>query len=129
LAGGLRMALRRIIKRAVTALLVVGVGAFAVMNPGIVKAFYEDIYPSDPARRQALDMCFRDNHKFNRLDAGERAGCYKRMLLPLGEVSTVPAEKPDVNLVDLERAAAQGTLPRNDARRLEQTQGASHSPH
>ena len=111
------------------AAIVVAAGGFVAMNPGVVKAFYEDLYPSDLAKRQALDMCFMDDHKFNRLDAGERDLCYKRMLLPLGEVSSAPGEQPNVNLIDLQRAAAQGNLPRNDIRRLEQNQSALHSPH
>ena len=123
------MALGRIVRRSVMVLVVVGAGGFAAMNPGVVKAFYEDLYPSDPAKRQALDLCFMQDHKFNRLDAGERDGCYRRMLMPLGEVSPSPTEPPNVNLVDLQRAAAQGTLPRNDIRRLEQNQSALHSPH
>jgi hypothetical protein len=49
--------------------------------------------------------------------------------LPLGEVSSAPGEQPNVNLIDLQRAAAQGNLPRNDIRRLEQNQSALHSPH
>jgi len=113
------------------ALVVVGAGGFAVMNPGVVKAFYEDIYPDDPAKRQALDLCFMENHKFNRLDAGERDACYKRALLPLGELPSAgaPAAPPSANLVDLQRAAGQGRMPRNDVRRLEQEQDALHSPH
>ena len=33
------------------------------------------------------------------------------------------------NAVDLRRAAAEGTLPRDDIRRLEQTENARHSLH
>ena len=121
----------RAVRRVVLVLIVGGIGAFAWLNPGVVKAFYEDIYPSDPVKRQALDLCFMQDHKFNRLDAGEREACYHRMLQPLGETSPADA-KPEpsaANLVDLQRAAGQGNLPRNDIRRLEQNQNPPKSPH
>ena len=121
------MGLGRMIRRVLMALIVLGAGGFAAMNPGVVKAFYHGIYPSDPAKREALDMCFMENHKFNRLDAGERDACYKRMLQPLGEVTT--SEPPNVNAIDLQRAAAEGSMPRNDIIRLQQNQTAPHSPH
>lgn len=123
------MALGRILGRSVMALAIAGAGGFAATNPGAVKAFYQDIYPSDPAKRQALDLCFTENHKFNRLDAGEREACYRRMLMPLGEVTATSGEEPHVNLIDLRRAAGEGNLPKNDIRRLEQNQAAQHSPH
>jgi len=124
------MAWGRTLRRAVLVLVGVAAGGFAVMHPEAVKAFYEDIYPTDPAKRQALDLCFMQDHKFNRLDAGERETCYRHTLLPVGELANVPApDRPDVNLVDLQRAAAQGSMPHNDIRRLEQTRDATHSPH
>jgi hypothetical protein len=119
------MASDRLIKRLVVAAIVVGAGAFAAMNPGVVKAFYEDLYPSDPAKRQALDLCFMQDHKFNRLDAGERDACYQHMLQPLGEVA--PGAPPNVNPVDLQRAAGQTGAPRNDIRRIEQSANAPHA--
>ncbi|HWD57346.1 MAG TPA: hypothetical protein VG308_03645 [Stellaceae bacterium] len=126
------MALGRVVRRSVLLLAVAGAGGFVAMNPGVVKAFYEDLYPPDPARRQALDLCFMEDHKFNRLDAAARDDCYRRMLLPLGEVAPTPRDQPNVNLVDLERAASQGTQPRNDIRRLEDNEknhSAVHPPH
>src|SRR5215469_4718969 len=110
------MALGRSVRRMVVALVVIGAGVFAAMNPGVVKAFYEDIYPSDPAKRQALELCFMQDHKFNRLDSGERDRCYRQMLHPVSEhaafaVAPAPAEQPRVNQIDLGRAAAQGILP------------------
>ena len=122
------MALGRTIRRLMLALIVVGAGAFAAMNPGGVKAFYRDIYPDDPAKRQALELCFMQDHKFNRLDAGQRDACYQRMLQPLGEVPA--SDQANINMIDLQRAAAQGSMPRNDIIRLQENQaGAPHSPH
>src|SRR5215469_17880581 len=102
------MALGRSVRRMVVALVVIGAGVFAAMNPGVVKAFYEDIYPSDPAKRQALELCFMQDHKFNRLDSGEREACYKRMLMLVGAVSSSD-QGNTINPIDLERAAAQGS--------------------
>ena len=111
-------------------LLVVAVGGYAAINPGAVKAFYQGIYPSDPVKRQALELCFMQNHKFNRLEASEREACYHRMLQPLGEIpgAGAGAEQLNTNLVDLQHAAGAGAMPRNDIRRLEQTENAPHSP-
>jgi hypothetical protein len=121
----------RTVRRWVMALAVIGAGGFAVTNPGMVKGFYEDLYPSDPAKRRALELCFMQDHKFNRLFADEREACYHRMLSSLGEIPTAgaAAEQPTANLVDLQRSAGAGSAPRNDIRRLEQNENASHSPH
>jgi hypothetical protein len=118
-------------RRWVMILAVVGVGGVAITNPGVVKAFYEDLYPSDPAKRHALELCFMQDHKFNRLDSDAREACYHRMLSSLGEIpaSGGTAEQPTANLVDLQRSAAAGSVPRNDIRRLEQNETAPYSPH
>jgi len=124
------MARSRALRRSIMAVVVVAAGGFAAMNPGAVKAFYEDIYPSDPGRRQALDMCFMEDHKFNRLDAAERDSCYQRALPSVGAtpVPSAMAGPPNANLIDLQRAAGEGSMPRNDIRR-QQVENASHSPH
>jgi hypothetical protein len=113
------MGMARIFRRFVMAVVVVGAGGIAASHPDAIKAFYEDIYPSDPAKREALDLCFMHDHKFNRLDPSQREACYGSMLLPRGELSSAPApaDRPNVNLVDLQRAAAQGSMPHNDIRR------------
>jgi hypothetical protein len=123
------MALGRTLRRLILTAAIVGGGGFAAMNPGAVKAFYEDIYPSDPAKREALELCFVRDHKFNRLDSDQRDACYRTMLASRGEVA---AQSPDAqsapNFVDLQRAAGRGSLPRNDIRRTEETRGAAHPP-
>jgi len=118
---------RTIRRWAVVGAVVVG-GGFAVLNPGVVRAFYQDIYPSDPAKRQALELCFLQDHQFNRLEPSARENCYHRMLQPLGEISTSETQPPTANLVDLQRAAGGGQMPRNDIRRLEQDQHPPRSP-
>jgi hypothetical protein len=125
------MALARTVRRWVLTLAVVGAGAFAVTNLSMVKTFYEALYPNDPAKRQALELCFMQDHKFNRLDSDARQACYHRMLSSLGEIPAAgaAAEQPTANIVDLQRSAGAGSVPRNDIRRLEQTENAPHSPH
>jgi hypothetical protein len=124
------MALVSMVRRGTMLLVVVGISGFAAANPGVVKGFYEDLYPSDPAKRQALELCFAQDHKFNRVDVDQREGCYRRVLSSLGEISAAgaAAEQPTVNLVDLQRAAGAGSVPRNDIRRLEQNQNPPRSP-
>ena len=118
------------LRRPIIVLLVVGAAGFAAMKPEVVKAFYEGIYPSDPVKRQALDMCFMEDHQFNRLDAAARDACYRRTLFTLGEASPAPkAAPPKVNIVDLQRAAGQSSMPHNDIIRLQENQLALQSPH
>jgi hypothetical protein len=127
--GDLTMSLGRSVKRTVMGLVVISAGGFAAMHPGAVKAFYQDIYPRDPAMREALDRCFLENHDFNRLVSGARDACYRHILLSAGDVSSAAPQQRDANLIDLTRAAGQGSVPRNDIRRLEQTEDARHTAH
>jgi len=121
----------RTVRRLVMMLVVIGAAGFTITNPGVVTGFYEDLYPSDPAKRHALELCFMQDHKFNRLFANERDACYHRMLSSLGEIPAAGAvsEQPTANLVDLQHSAGAGSAPRNDIRRLEQNENAAHSPH
>jgi hypothetical protein len=125
------MALTRRARRWAVTLIVVGIGGFAATKLGMVEALHEALYPSDPTKRQALELCFMQDHKFSRLDADAREACYHRMLSALGDIpaADVAAEQPTANLVDLERSAGAGSQPRNDIRRLEQNENAAHSPH
>jgi hypothetical protein len=124
------MALIQLFKRTLTTVAVVAAGGIAFMNPGVVQAFYEDIYPSDPLKQQALHTCFLQDQKFNRLDSSERANCYRRTLLSLGEVPrSAPADQPQPNFVDLRRSAGMGSLPHDDIRRQQDEQNALRSLH
>lgn len=116
----------RTVRRVAMLLIVAGIGGFAVLHPEVVRAYYQDIYPSDPAKRQALDLCFMQDHKFNRLDSGEREACYRHILYAVGETSAAVAV-PDANPIDLRRDAALGHLQRNDVRRQEQNDNAPHA--
>jgi hypothetical protein len=108
---------------------VIGAGGFAAVHPDVVKAFYQDIYPSDPAKSRALEVCFMQDHKFNRLDAGERELCYRHVLSTVGEVPGEGAAESEINPIDLQRAASEGSLRGNDIRRAEQTEKVAHNPH
>jgi len=124
------MALGRTLRRLILTVAIVGGGGFAAMNPGVVRAFYEDIYPSDPAKRQALELCFVRDHKFNRLDSDQREACYRTMLVSRGEIAAQsPNSQPPMNSIDLQRAAGMGSVPRNDIRRSEETRDALHTAH
>ena len=95
-----------------------GVGA----RPAAVWETLQQIYPSDPMQRQALDQCFMEDHRFDRLDRGSREACYRRS----AAAQAVPGPDPSVriransNFVDLWRAAGQGHMPRHDVRFEEQ---------
>jgi hypothetical protein len=105
-------------------------GFVAGVQPKVLENLYSDIYPSDPAMRDALDLCFAQDHAFNRLYSAERLDCYRHMLMPPGNMPPVAkaATRPHINLLDLQRAAALGSMPRNDIRRQQETD-ALHSPH
>lgn len=121
------MALGRSLKLAAVAVVVVSAGGLAATHPQAVTTYYQEIYPGDPAKRQALDVCFMQDHTFNRLDPGQREACYRHILNSAEATSAGTAAQPVLNPIDLERAAAQGSLPRNDVRRLE-LQETLHQP-
>jgi hypothetical protein len=118
----------RLAKRVLFAAILMGVGGFAVAHFQDVRSLYQGIYPTDPAKREALDLCFTQDHEFNRLDTIQREGCYRRALLPAAAAAGfVPAVQPVANPIDLQHAAAAGRMPRNDVRRTEM-QDAMHLP-
>lgn len=93
----------------------------AIVRPDAVSALYQELYPSDPAMRQALDECFTQDPQFNRLDPAARQACY-RHLLPSAANRAIASNRPaPSNFVDLWRAAGQGHLPQNDIRAEEQS--------
>jgi hypothetical protein len=98
----------------------------AAANPDIVQDFYEQLYPSDPAKRHALELCFLADHQFNRLDRSQREACYRgRSALVTDVAPDVDGAKPPTsnaaaNVIDLWRSSGQGNLPQNDIRFQEQ---------
>ena len=106
--------------------LVAGIAGLAVVlaaggHPAAVWDAYQQLYPADPAKRQALDRCFIEDHGFDRFDQASRESCYRHD--PSTRGALTPAGTPDRprgNFVDLWRAAGEGRMPVNDVRAGEQ---------
>jgi hypothetical protein len=90
--------------------------------PDAVWETLQQIYPSDPMQRQALDQCFMEDHRFDRLDRAAREACYRRNAAARGVAAPDLATRirANSNFVDLWRAAGQGRMPRHDVRFEEQ---------
>ena len=77
-----------------------------------VGANYDLLFPSDPAKREALHQCMIENPQFNQLDRGAQEVCLKsRLSRPM------PPSPSQANFVDLRRADGQGRQSSNDVRR------------
>lgn len=107
----------------------------AAQHPDSVKSFYQQLYPNDESKRQALDLCFLANPTFNRLDPEARDACYRQRLIRPKAGATVTTQMAsavgNVNFVDLWRASGQGHLSPDDIRFEQQNQGYTRSwrPH
>ena len=88
----------------------------AIVRPDAVAAFYQELYPSDPGMRHALDECFTQDPQFDRLDPAARSACYRHMMPLAADDAAAPHPRASSNFVDLWRAAGQGHLPQNDIR-------------
>jgi hypothetical protein len=91
-------------------------------HPAAVWETLQQIYPSNSLQRQALDQCFMEDHRFDRLDHAAREACYRRNGAARGAAAPEPASRirANANFVDLWRAAGQGPMPRHDVRFEEQ---------
>ncbi len=103
----------------------------AAAKPNAVADLYEQLYPSDHAKRQALELCFLANRQFNRLDPDEREACYRQRLLlpplaPVMPAALPPASAPNANFVDFWRASGQGRMPLSDVRSQQQNDRYLH---
>lgn len=112
--------------------LMAGLGAavgYAVSSPGRVLALYEQIYPSNPYKQQALDLCSLRDQGFNRADSTARDACYQRFLGGRegagGPIAMADGAQP--NFVDFWRAGSEGNLPRHDIRSLQQNERYLHA--
>ena len=79
-------------------------------------ANYDLLFPSDPIKRQALQQCFAEDHRFNPLNQSSQEKCF--------EARTAAAVKTPIvqaNFVDLWKAHGQGPVPGNDIRRTYST--------
>ena len=50
-----------------------------------VGAHYDYFFPRDPLEKQALDLCFMANHRFDPRDRGAREACLKAATAPAPE--------------------------------------------
>jgi hypothetical protein len=102
----------------------------AVMRPDGVARFYNQVFPVDAAKEQALSLCFHQNHDFDRLASDQRAACYAEFLPTADAGASEPTESElglqKANFVDLWRDAGQGAMPKNDIRAQEQTARVIH---
>ena len=94
-------------------------------DAGSLVDLYHRVFPGDPLKQQALDLCFRQDHGFNRLFAAERSACYEKYLPPQA------AGNRDVgvnaaNFVDLWAAAGRGHTPQDDIRAQQQAAQVLH---
>ena len=91
-------------------------------NPAAVWETLQQIYPKNPTQRQALDQCFLEDHRFDRLDRASREACYRRSAGTRSEGGPDPTAeiRAKSNFVDLWRSAGQGRMPRHDVRFEEQ---------
>jgi hypothetical protein len=100
--------------------------ALGIIQPAEWWDTYQQLYPSDPEQRRALDQCFTLDAQFSRLDANQREACYRHYLPGGGAAVQTAAMVPRptapaaANFVDLWRAAGQGHLPQNDIRAEQQ---------
>ena len=54
-----------------------------------VAAHYEDFFTSDPAQRDAVRQCFKENHQFDPRDSTAREACLNNHILRLENVPLV----------------------------------------
>jgi hypothetical protein len=100
----------------------------AAAQPDAVTRVFDQFYPRDAGKREALDRCTARDSAFNRLDAAERDACYVHNMAVAVETS------PAANFVDFWRAAGQGHLQQTDVRFEQQTErylraaAAEHRP-
>lgn len=88
---------------------------------------FQELYPSDPVQRQALDQCFAQDPQLDRLDSAAREACLRRMLpaMAAAEAAENPTQQAS-NFVDLWQAAGRGVAPQNDIRYQEQNNTYIH---
>jgi hypothetical protein len=102
---------------------IIGIAAGGLaMQSKTVSGFVGDIYPADPAKREALKLCLLADSHFNRLDPDARATCYRHAFFaPSSQAIPANAAGSAANQVDLRRAASLTSAPRNDVRLVQQS--------
>jgi hypothetical protein len=104
---------------------IVGItGCGLAMQSKTVLGFWANIYPTDPARREALNLCALADPNFNRVSAGARTACYQHTFEKPAPQVTAATAGIGANQVDLRRAASATSAPRNDIRLVQQSDGS-----
>lgn len=99
-------------------------------NADSIVDLYNRIFPGDPLKQEALDLCFRQDHAFNRLFGSERSACYAKFL-PSQLAGARSGTSQDVrlhaaNFVDLWQSAGRGHAPKDDVRAQQQATQVAH---
>ena len=55
-------------------------GVFFVVERNGIIAEWRAMYPTEPRERAALQLCYTENHQFNRMSDLARKGCYEKWL-------------------------------------------------
>ena len=95
-------------------------------SKGGLTDIFARLYPGDRVKREALDLCFRQDHNFNRLFASERRACYDHVLSGQEAAANNGLGLQSANFVDLWQSAGHGHLPQNDVRAQQE---AARLPH
>jgi hypothetical protein len=72
-------------------------GVFFVRERNEVIAKWSAMYPSDPREKAALQLCYVEDHQFNRMSDQARKGCYEKWLPRLSDrVTAVELKRHNV---------------------------------
>jgi hypothetical protein len=97
--------------RLIATIIGIAAGGIAMQSP-VVSGFVADIYPADPARREALKLCVFADPNFNRLDAAAREACYQHAFATLASTEPPMPTSRTPNQVDLGQPVRLRSSPR-----------------
>ncbi len=60
-------------------------GVLGAVEHDRVMAEWRAIYPTDPREKAALQICFGENHQFNRMSDEARKDCYEKWMPRLSD--------------------------------------------
>jgi hypothetical protein len=69
-----------------------------VVNIGAVRSWWRAVYPGDPGQKTALQLCYIENHQFNRMSAQARHDCYDKWLPILAVANCMDSRRCSPNL-------------------------------
>ena len=83
--SGVLVAVRYVKKAPVLFTLLIVGAALLAMNRDRAAAEWRAMYPIDARKLAALQLCYTENHQFNRMSNQARDDCYERWLPRLAE--------------------------------------------